>query len=81
MEANFSQVTNQPVGFVYCQEKMVRHVAYMVDWIEPLLPQMVELMPHQRDRVMAGFQFLQQLPQHRGATVGINIYRGQGIKP
>jgi ubiquinone/menaquinone biosynthesis C-methylase UbiE len=77
----FCQVENELLGFNYWEKLMVNHVVYMVEWIEPLLPQMVKLMPTQRDRVIAGFEFLKNLPFQPGATVGIHIYRGFGVKP
>lgn len=79
-EIGFKNVTNQPLGFNFWQTELQEFVDYVIQWLAPTIPQMVEQLSLDPIKLKSGLDYWQNLPKIPSSVGGIIIYRCSGIK-
>lgn len=83
VQAGFSEVQNQPVGFHVFQgmpdQALEQHVEYCLGFLEPMIPQMVQLNLDEQ-RLLKGLAHLRAIPEHPDGAMTTIVYRAQARK-
>ncbi len=81
----FEQVDNQAISFHYWQNPRNQHLQGLINhldtWLKLMIPQMVERLDKDGDRLTSGLNAFRQISQHPLGSVTLTIYRATGIKP
>lgn len=83
IQAGFTEVENQPVGFHLFQgmpdQALRRHVEYCLGFLEPMIPQMVQLNLDEQ-RLLKGLAHLRAIPDDLDGAMTTIVYRAQARK-
>ena len=83
VQAGWSEVQNQPVGFHVFQgmsdQSLRQHVEYCLGFLEPMIPQMVQLDLNEQ-RLLNGLAHLRAISEHPDGAMTTIVYRAQARK-
>ena len=84
VSAGYKKVTNKPLAFHFSssqnKQEFKKFIDYIDSWLAPTIPQMVEELGKDKDRLISGLNWFHQLPNLNDGAITVVIYRATGNK-
>jgi ubiquinone/menaquinone biosynthesis C-methylase UbiE len=83
-KAGFNRVQNIPVPFHYFQkthsQELFDFIEYIYAWLAPTLPQMINKLGKNEEKLRSGLEFFRNLPNLEESAASIVVYQASAIK-